>query len=255
MSIKHKPMSRTSKKHARRAGMQSSDILLSDATPFHVREAYKALRTNVMFSIAGNEGKVIGVTSAVPGEGKSSTIINLAITFAEIGNKVILLDCDLRQPNLQRITSVEPGPGLAEVLARFVKLDDVIQSTGYDKLDIVYSGDIPPNPAELLGSKNMEVLIEELKERYDYVLIDTPPVNVVTDAVVLSRLIDGLILVTRENISRRDELLYAVNSLQFVNARLIGTVLNDKVLQTKRSYRYGRYKGYYAREYMDDRRD
>ncbi len=101
----------------------------------------------------------------------------------------------------------------------------------------------------------MEVLIEELKERYDYVLIDTPPVNVVTDAVVLSRLIDGLILVTRENISRRDELLYAVNSLQFVNARLIGTVLNDKVLQTKRSYRYGRYKGYYAREYMDDRRD
>jgi capsular exopolysaccharide synthesis family protein len=255
MSIKQKSMSRTSKKHARRAGRLSEGILLSDSTPFHVREAYKALRTNVMFSIAGNEGKVIGVTSAVPGEGKSSTIINLAITFAEIGNKVIFLDCDLRRPNLQRITDVEPGPGLAEVLARFVELDEVIQPSKYDKLDIIYSGDIPPNPAELLGSKNMEALIEELRERYDYVLIDTPPVNVVTDAVVLSRLIDGLILVTRENISRRDELLYAVNSLQFVNARLIGTVLNDKVLQTKRSYRYGRYKGYYASEYMDDRRD
>jgi Mrp family chromosome partitioning ATPase len=101
----------------------------------------------------------------------------------------------------------------------------------------------------------MEALIDRLKERYDYVFIDTPPVNVVTDATVLSRLLDGLILVTRENISKRDELLYAVNRLQFVNARLIGTVLNDKAFHVKGTYRYGEYKSYYGRNYETDHRD
>ena len=256
MSIKTKPVSRTTKKQMKRTGRRPViDILLGEDTPFHVREAYKALRTNVMFSIAGDNGKVIGVTSAVPGEGKSTTVMNLAITFAEIGNRVILLDGDLRRPNIQRITGAEPGPGLAEVLARFVDLESVVKRSVYKNLDILYSGVMPPNPVELLGSRNMEALVDQLKEQYDYIFIDTPPVNVVTDATVLSRLLDGLILVTRENISKRDELLYAVNRLQFVNAKLIGTVLNDKAFHAKRSYRYGKYKSYYGRDYAADDRN
>lgn len=255
MSVRVRPISKSSKKQSGKTKRRAVNILLNDATPFHVREAYKALRTNVMFSIAGSDGKVIGITSAVPGEGKSSTIMNLAITFAEIGKKVILLDCDLRRPNLLRITNAKPGPGIAEVLAKFTGLDDVIRQTDYAKLDVIYSGDIPPNPAELLGSKNMESLIEELKDRYDYILIDTPPVNIVTDGAVLSRLMDGLIIVARENFSRRDELLYAVNSLKFVNAKVIGTVLNDKAFQAKRSYRYSKYKSYYVRDYAEDTLD
>ncbi|MDD3537674.1 MAG: CpsD/CapB family tyrosine-protein kinase [Eubacteriales bacterium] len=256
MSIKTKPASRGTRKYAGKPGrMQVAEILLSEDTPFHAREAYKALRTNVMFSIAGDNGKVIGVTSAVPGEGKSTTVMNLAITFAEIGNRVILLDGDLRRPNIQRITGAESGPGLAEVLARFVDVEDVVKESVYKNLDILYSGVMPPNPVELLGSKNMEALVDRLKERYDYIFIDTPPVNVVTDATVLSRLLDGLILVTRENSSKRDELLYAVNRLQFVNAKLIGIVLNDKAFHVKSSYRYGKYKSYYARDYGTNERD
>ena len=179
MSIKTKPASRIKRKQAGKSGRHPvKDILLGEDTPFHVREAYKALRTNVMFSIAGDNGKVIGVTSAVPGEGKSTTVMNLAITFAEIGNKVILLDGDLRRPNIQRITGAEAGPGLAEVLARFVDLESVVKRSIYKNLDIIYSGIMPPNPVELLGSRNMEALIDHLKDYYDYIFIDTPPVNV-----------------------------------------------------------------------------
>lgn len=253
MSIKTRPTSRMDKKKRRKTGKQQvKDILLRDSTPFHVREAYKALRTNVMFSISADNGKVIGVTSAVPGEGKSTTVMNLAITFAEIGNKVILLDADLRRPNIRRITHAQAGTGLADILAKFVDVKDVIQSSIYENLDILYSGNMPPNPVELLGSGNMEALLSDLKERYDYIFIDTPPVNIVTDATVLSRFFDGLILVMREGTSKRDEVLYAVNKLQFVNAKVIGTVLNDKTFQAKKSYRYGKYKSYYARDYSDD---
>jgi len=252
MSIKTRSVSKVEKKQKSKAGkQQTKDILLKENTPFHVREAYKALRTNVMFSISADNGRVIGVTSAVPGEGKSTTVMNLAITFAEIGNKVILIDGDLRRPNIRRITDAQAGPGLAEILAKFVEAKDVIQSSIYENLDILYSGNMPPNPVELLGSKNMESLLSELKESYDYIFIDTPPVNIVTDATVLSRFFDGLILVMREGSSKRDEVLYAVNKLQFVNAKVIGTVLNDKTFQAKRSYRYGKYKSYYERDYSD----
>lgn len=252
MSLRTKSVPKATKKQRNKIKKQQTrDILLGEKTPFHVREAYKALRTNVMFSVSGDGDKVVGFTSAVPGEGKSTTAINLAITFAEIGNKVILIDGDLRRPNIKRITGAAPGPGLAEVLAKFVEAKDVIQSSVYENLDILYSGNTPPNPVELLGSKNMETLLLELKDSYDYIFIDTPPVNIVTDSTVLSRFFDGLVLVMREGASRRDEVLYALNKLRFVNAKVIGTVLNDKAFQAKKSYRYGKYKSYYAREYSE----
>lgn len=225
--------------------------LLSEKTAFHVKEAYKAMRTNVMFSVPDEGCKVIGVTSAVPSEGKSTTVLNLAITFSETGTKVLLIDADMRRPNIKKILNAGEGAGLSDVLARFVQAKEVIRSSGYENLDFIFSGNIPPNPVELLASDIMKDMIEDLKSDYDYIFIDTPPINVVTDATVVSRLLHGIILVTRENVSRKDEVAEAMNKLQFVNAKILGLVLNDRVYQSKRSGRYGKYKHYY-REYGSD---
>ena len=231
------------------------ETLLNENTPFHVREAYKALRTNVMFSVSAESGKVVGITSSMPSEEKSTTALNLAITFAETGNKVILIDADLRRPNIKRILDADSAMGLAEVLANFSAASDVIQPSPYKNLDILYSGAVPPNPVELLGSQAMERMIGSFKTDYDYIFIDTPPVNVVTDATVLAKVLDGMILVIRENSSKRDEVLYAVNKLQFVNTKIIGVVLNDKAFHNKRSYSSGKYKSYYKQSYDESKND
>jgi protein-tyrosine kinase len=251
MSTSQRQLSRAENKKSLLDKKRAKEILLNEESPFHVKEAYKALRTNVMFSVSANKGKVIGITSAVSGEGKSTTALNLAITFAETGSRVILIDADMRRPNIKRIMGVEAESGLAEVLARFSPLEDAIQTSPFKNLDILYSGATPPNPVELLGSKAMETLIEAFKGYYDYIFIDTPPVIVVTDATVLAKLLDGIILVVRENASKRDEVLYAVSKLQFVGAKVIGTVLNDKTFHAKRGYGYGKYKSYNRKHYAE----
>lgn len=232
-------------KNHKEKNLSAKYILLGDQVAFHVKEAYKAMRTNVMFSVPDEGCKVIGVTSAVPSEGKSTTVLNLAITFAETGTRVLLIDGDMRRPNIKKILSASEGEGLSDVLARFVEAKDAIRPSGYENLDILFSGSVPPNPVELLASDNMKEVMEELKNSYDYIFIDTPPINVVTDATVITRLLHGIILVARENISRRDEVSDALNKLNFVNAKILGLVLNDKVFQTKRRGYYGRYKHYY----------
>ena len=227
-------------------------VLLGEKTAFHVKEAYKAMRTNVMFSVPGEDCKVIGVTSAVPGEGKSTTVLNLAITFAETGTRVLLIDADMRRPNIKKILGKGEGAGLSDVLARFIETKEAICPSGYENLDVIFSGNIPPNPVELLASDSMKSLIKDLKADYDYVFIDTPPINVVTDATVVSRLLHGIILVASENASKKDEVVEALNKLQFVNAKILGLALNDKIYQSKRSRNYGKYRHYY-KEYEDYR--
>jgi capsular exopolysaccharide synthesis family protein len=233
---------------------KSGDILIGEKTSFHVKEAYKAMRTNVMFSVPDEGCKVIGVTSAVPSEGKSTTVLNLAITFAQTGTRVLLIDADMRRPNIKRILNVGEGIGLSDVLARFAKAKDAIHHTDYENLNVLFSGNIPPNPVELLASDNMQNMIGELKGSYDYIFIDTPPINVVTDATVISKLLHGIIIVARENVSKKDEVAEALNKLRFVNAKILGLVLNDKMYQSKRGGYYGKYGKYgkykhYYREY------
>lgn len=234
--------------------VKSGDILIGEKTSFHVKEAYKAMRTNVMFSVPDEGCKVIGVTSAVPSEGKSTTVLNLAITFAQTGTRVLLIDADMRRPNIKRILNAGEGIGLSDVLARFAKAKDAIHHTDYENLNVLFSGNIPPNPVELLASDNMQNMIEELKESNDYIFIDTPPINVVTDATVISKLLHGIIIVVRENVSKKDEVAEALNKLRFVNAKILGLVLNDKMYQSKRGGYYGKYGKYgkykhYYREY------
>lgn len=146
---------------------------------------------------------------------------------------------------MKRILNAGENQGLAEILARFIDVKDGIKSSDYKNLDIIYSGSVPPNPVELLASDNMDKMIAELKEFYDYIFIDAPPINVVTDVAVVSRLLNGIVVVARENVSRKDEITEALNKLKFVNAKVIGLVLNDKEYHSKQRGRYGKYKRYY----------
>ncbi|KAB3583730.1 CpsD/CapB family tyrosine-protein kinase, partial [Phocaeicola vulgatus] len=171
-----------------------SDLITISNPKSPVAEAYRTLRTNIQFSNIDGNLQTICVTSSGPGEGKSTTISNLAETFAQAGNRVAIIDCDLRKPRLHRIFKLTNTKGVTTLLSGQSEIEDVIQVAGSD-LTVITSGPIPPNPSELLGSKRMKDLLEVLKKRYDIVLIDAPPVGLVTDAAILSAIVDGIILV------------------------------------------------------------
>lgn len=217
--------------------------ILTENSSFLVREAYKALRTNITFSLSIDGCKIIAISSAIASEGKSINCLNLAITFAETGAKVLLVDCDLRRPNIARLLKRSAVPGISNVLVRLNKLEDVIQETPYNNLNVIFSGDIPPNPAELLGSKATEKVLAELSEKYDYIFLDTPPVNLVTDTSMLSKLISGIVLIVRQNQTEKGDLMHAVSQLEFVNTKILGFVLNG--VPTGGSYGGYKYKKYY----------
>ena len=189
-------------------------------------EAYRRLRTNLRFAGVGDAPmKVICIASPTPGEGKSTTAVNLAVILAEAGHHVVLVDADLRLPTAAAYFGVVPDVGLADVLVSRVPLDSALQS-GPSDLAVLASGTIPPNPSELLGSRNMAELVSTLRDSFDYVLIDTPALLPVTDAAIVSALSDGVILVTGYGHTKRGQLDRAMETLSNVGARLLGTVLN-----------------------------
>lgn len=212
---------------------------MNDKTLFSIIEEYKTLRTNIMFSIPTEGCKVIGVTSAQSMDGKSITCLNLAITVAQTKARVLLIDGDLRVPKLARLLDMEAIPGISNVLVGLSTLKDSIQLTTYSGLHVLLSGDIPPNPSELLGSDSMNSLIEELKTRYDYIFIDLPPINIVSDAVAVSKFLSGEIVVIRSGMSGRENVIRAISQLEFVDANILGVVLNG--VQCKPGGRIGKY--------------
>lgn len=224
--------------------------ILSPDSNFFIREAYKTLRTNTMFALAGQEGcKTVVVTSSLQSEGKSITALNLAISFAEAENRVLLIDCDLRRPKLARLLRKSSRAGLSNLLLDPSLLVEAILPSGIERLDVILSGDIPPNPSELLGSARMSALLAQLREKYDYILLDTPPVNMVTDAVVLAPKSDGVLFVVRAGRSERGPIAHAVEQLGYAQAKILGFVLDD-VTTSSGSYGYGKYKRYgYGRSY------
>lgn len=227
--------------------------ILSRNSDFFIREAYKALRTNVVFSLAEEDAcKIVIVTSAVQSEGKSITAVNLAISFAEMNNKVLIVDCDLRRPKLGRLMQMNARLGLSNVLLKPALLDKAIQPSKVDNLDVLPTGDVPPNPSELLGSSKMHKLLEVLRERYDYIILDTSPVNMVTDACVLVPESSGVLFVVRANRTERDAVIHAVEQLEYSKAKIMGFVLNGAGKDYGRygKYRYGKYKKYgYGQRY------
>ncbi|RIX45880.1 polysaccharide biosynthesis tyrosine autokinase [Paenibacillus nanensis] len=207
-----------------------------------ISESYRSLRTNIEFASVDEPLQVIMVTSAGPGEGKSTTISNIAITYAQTDKKIILIDADLRKPTAHHTFSVSNRWGLSSVLSKQCELEEAIQKTNVPNLDLLTAGVIPPNPAEMLGSKRMSELIAQLKETYDIVLIDTPPLLAVTDAQIVSTKSDGAILVVDQGRVKRDIAKKAVQNLRTVNARILGVVLNNvkrKASEEAYYYYYG----------------
>ncbi|WP_419876212.1 CpsD/CapB family tyrosine-protein kinase [Candidatus Pristimantibacillus sp. PTI5] len=192
-----------------------------------ISESYRALRTNIEFSSIDEKLQVLMVSSAGPGEGKSTTITNLAVTFAQSEKKVVLIDADLRKPTAHHTFSISNRWGLSSVISQQSSLEEVIQVTDIPSLDVITSGAIPPNPAEMMGSKRMTAIIDQLRGMYDIILIDTPPLLAVTDAQIVATKSDGVILVVDQGKVKRDIAGKAVKNLEGVNARILGVVLNN----------------------------
>lgn len=192
-----------------------------------VSESYRALRTNIDFSSIDEKLQVIMVSSAGPGEGKSTTIANLAVTYAQSDRKTLLIDADLRKPTAHHTFSVSNRWGLSSVISKQCTIEEVVQMSDIPNLNVITSGTIPPNPAEMLGSNRMTAIIEHLKSQYDIILIDTPPLLAVTDAQIVASKCDGAILVVDQGRVKRDIAKKAIQNLQAVNARILGVVLNN----------------------------
>ncbi len=196
---------------------------------FAATEAYKLLRTNLMFSFPDEGvGHVIGVTSAVQAEGKSSTSCNAAYALAEAGCRVLLLEADLRKPTIGSKLGIARTPGLTNLLVSREDYRETIQKSAHaPKLDILASGDIPPNPSELLASNRMAGFIEQLKTQYDYIIMDLPPVTAVSDALAVSKFLDGVVMVVRDGMSDQQMLSEALRQLEMVDVRVLGFVYRD----------------------------
>lgn len=223
------------------------ELNIDPSLKFRVEEAYKSVRTNIMFSVMKKGCKTIVVSSSSPSEGKTTTTINLAITFAQADQKVLLIDGDLRKPKVHHYFSVPNAPGLTNYLGSTVSasrkdridLFDVIHPTEFENLSILCSGSIPPNPAELLGSELMANFLEEIANDFDYIIIDTPPINVVSDALPIIRESDGVILIVRSNKTTHPDIQRAIASLEFIDAKILGFVVN--FVGDAPSGKYGRY--------------
>lgn len=189
-------------------------------------ESYRQVRTNLQFLDVDNPPRVLVVTSAMPGEGKTTTAVNLAHVLAEAGHRVGLVEGDLRRPRVARYLGLVEKVGITDVLAGRAQLEDVVQQTGSERVDVIASGPHPPNPSELLGSTQMRTLLQEMRRRYDYVVVDAPPLLPVTDAAVVSTVADGAIVVARYRRTRREQLARATDNLRAVDARVLGTIMN-----------------------------
>lgn len=202
-------------------------------------EAFRQLRTNLQFISAARSADVVLVTSSLPLEGKSTTAANMALAFVESGEQVLLVEADLRRPRIADYLDLPREVGLTNVLAGQVSLEEVIQPWGTDGLSVLASGSTPPNPSELLGSQQMADLVATARDRYDKIVIDTPPVLPVTDAVVAAAMADAVVLVVRHGRTTRTQLTVAARALHDVDARLVGTVLNMKRQSRRERHTYG----------------
>ncbi len=216
--------------------------LIVQESPQSMRaEAFRRLRTNLQFLAVEGQNNAIVMTSALPGEGKSTTTINLAITLADAGQRVALVDADLRRPSIAKYMGIEGSVGLTTVLIGRAGLEDVIQPWGNGNLDVITSGQVPPNPSELLGSRRMAAFVEELTSHYDVVLIDTSPLLPVTDGAILARLVGGAVVVVGAGTIHRAQLEDAIEALTTVNAKVLGMVVNRVPVRSGGAYAYHYY--------------
>ena len=200
-------------------------------------EAYRSLRTNIQYSSFDNKYQTLVVTSANPDEGKTTVAGNLALALAQGESKVLLVDCDMRRPSIHKTFKISNTYGISDLLVGNKKLESVANKYN-DNLSIVPAGKIPPNPAEMLASKAMTAFLEEMKNYFDYIVLDTPPLQAVTDAQVLSTKVDGSLIVVRAGVTKKDAVHNAVSIINKVNGNIIGTVLNGADNSKDKYYYY-----------------
>lgn len=246
------------KKKTRKKTLDSgkSNSTVGGNISFAASEAYKLLRTKLQFSFADeSDCHVIGVSSSMAGEGKSTSAVNLAYTLAQLDNRVLLIECDLRRPSISAKIPVSRMPGLTNFLTRQESIEDIIQVYEPDDavtFHVVTSGRVPPNPIELLSSNRMEKVMNAFRKNYDYIILDLPPVGEVSDALVAAKLVDGMLLVVRQNYCNRLILEDTVRQFEFVGARILGMVVSyaSEGGNGYGSYKYGKkyYKRYYNKQ-------
>ena len=250
---KKKPGKKQSVKEKAKAQKQN-EALIGSNTSFVATEAYKRLRTKLQFSFADDgTSRVIGLSSALSGEGKSLTSVNLAYTLAQLNKRVIILDCDMRRPTLADKMSLNKKPGLSEYLTGQHEFKDVVQRYGREDEEVAFhvisAGENPPHPVEMLSSLRMERLLDNLREAYDYILLDLPPVSEVTDAMAIAPRADGMLLVVRQDYCDRIVLNETVQQFAFINAKVLGVVFNCTSENRGKYYGKSYYKRYYRRRY------
>ncbi len=215
---------------------QEAELLVSSGTASAVMESYRALRSNVGFATVDSDSNAILITSTRPGEGKSTTAVNLASSMALDDKKVILVDLDLRRPTVHQKLHLDPGCGVTNVLMGHKTLDEALQSTEIPGLEVLTSGPLPPNPAELMNSQAMRKLLDELRSKADVVIIDSPPLLATADSQVLSALVDGVVYVIQFGVVRKPELRHAYSLLQQANINMLGVVFNMIDVSTNKEY-------------------
>ncbi len=222
------------------AKIMGENANISKKAPFAVVEAYKNIRIRFLYILENMNAKVVAFSSPFLSEGKSTTAVNMAITLSQSNKKVILIDGDIRRPTVYKKLKIANDKGLSDILAREAKFEDaVVNYNPY--LDVLTSGSVTVNPSDLLGSTDFDKLLEKLRKEYDYILIDTPPVNIVSDALAISKKCDGVVLIARVAATTYRELKAANNAMKSLDIKVLGTIINGAGVTKKR---YGSYNKY-----------
>lgn len=240
----------TGKKKAADAPEKAKNVLNNDSK-FAIVEGYKIARTNLVFSLTALNSNCVAVTSWSKGEGKSTATVNLAISFAKMGKRVLLIDTDLRRPNLHNLLKLKNESGVSDVIGQFNDFETAVHRDVIPCLDVLSSGAIPPNPSELLASSYFAELVGRAKQVYDYVIMDTPPLGVVADTLTMKDLVGGYVLVVREKVTSHGDIERALQSVQLADSKVLGFLKVGCEIRSKRygkKYNYGyNYGGTYYR--------
>ena len=233
------------RKLAENNGFSKSDPkkILCQNSPFAVKEAYNAIRTNLLFTQQGEKCPIFVVTSPTANNGKTINSINLAVSFAQMGKRTLLIDADMRNPTIHRMFSISVKNGLSEILAGLT--DNIsVSKTDVENLSVLTAGKIPPNPAELLSSARMDKLLEFVKEHYDCVFIDTPPINLVTDSTIFAQKVTGYIVIVKTDTTNTHDVKTIVTNNEQIDGNILGFILNDVNSEKKKYYSYYRKYNY-----------
>lgn len=241
------------------AASPAGSRMIPDGTSFAITEAYNTARTNIMFAASTSVKKIVAVTISNPSDGKSTTCAKIALSFANAGQNVLLVECDLRKPVVAKNFKIKPKYGLSSVLGGFCGIEEAICCQIYENLDIITAGDIPPNPSELLSSDSMKSFLNEVSVRYDYVFPDTPPVNVVTDSQLFNEQIAGLVVVIKEGTTTHPDIQSALDKIALAKGKTLGFIKTfcrpEKSGGYGKKYSYSKYGYKYGYSYSSDKID